>query len=400
MKDYNAYKAQTQLNPEQAAIKEFRQTEYKRKFGHTAEERINQENPSPQGLFTVQLQELARKLVEKASGITNEKKKGEIENAEYAAKMALIQRSVGELGAFSKSVKNAMTNYNASLKNGTLSYGMDQFNEGVLQGLNKGTVNLTIDDDGRTLLKGKANNPLEGEFDVNIYDVPNVPQVVNKIKPINQLLDPLAQGLGLDKNGEPLLIVDKFGNKMFDSGPYNQHQKEVLKYAQDALQKLGPNGVRSYLADHMQYPQTQVKAMMEDTAFNDPNGIEWDNRGTAEAYASIDEYVGNKYNRIQKPHPETFAKFAKKRAEKIAAKKGVPVEEVATQENIMPTPDGEVVEDTTQETLQTGIPVEVGMPAPAPTANPLDVITGVNVEEQTSGGEVDVNVEELIKKYS
>tara|TARA_R110002012_G_scaffold43135_4_gene116822 strand:+ start:9793 stop:10977 length:1185 start_codon:yes stop_codon:yes gene_type:complete len=394
MKDYNAYKAQTELNPEQAAIKEFRKTEYQRKFGHTAEERINQENPSPSGLFTVQLQALARKIVEQASALTDKKKKGDIENAEYAAKMAIVQRSVGELGGFSKAVKKAMTSYNAALKNGTLSYGMDQFNEGVLQGLNKGTVNLTIDDNGRALLHGKANNSLEGEFDVNIYDVPNVPKVVNKIKPINLLLDPVAQRLGLDKNGEPLMIVDRFGNKMFDSGPYEQHQKEVLKFSQNALQDLGPNGVRSYLADHMQYPQTQVKAMMEDTSFNDPNGIEWDNRGTAEAYASIDEYVGNKYNRIRKAHPETFAKFAKQRAEKIAAKKGVPKEQIDVAETTVVPGQGEEV--SIAEDVQ--IENQPFKPLSPPRLVPPGTTEEAVAVEETPGGGIDVA--ELIKKYS
>mgnify|MGYP003644905467 CR=1 FL=1 len=391
MKDYSTKNVRENLNPEQAAIKEFRQAEYKRKFGHTSEERINQENPSPQGLFTVQLQELARVLVEKASAITDEKKKGEIENSEFAAKMALIQRSVGELGGFSKAVGNAMTSYNASLKNGTLSYGMDQFNEGVLQGLNKGTVNLVIDDDGRTVLKGVANNPLEGDFDVNIYDVPNVPKVVNKIKPINLLLDPVAQKLGLDKNGEPLMIVDKFGNKMFDSGPYDQHQKKVLEFSQGALKDLGPAGVRSYLADHMQYPQTQVKSMMEDTAFNDPNGIEWDNRGTAEAYASIDEYVGNKYNRIKKPHPETFAKFAKQRAEKIAAKKGVPAEEIVAQETIATTPGG-------RTSVAENIDIENQLPIKGQPSLAGAQIEEIGVAEDSP--EIGIDVAELIKKYS
>ena len=105
MENNNSQQTPT-INPEQAAIKQFRWDEYQRKFGHKSEERINQKNPSPQGLFSIKLQGIARQLVEQASAITNEKKKGDISNADYAAKMAVIKRSVGELGGFAKAVKN------------------------------------------------------------------------------------------------------------------------------------------------------------------------------------------------------------------------------------------------------------------------------------------------------
>tara|TARA_B100000902_G_C27237191_1_gene878078 strand:+ start:274 stop:1413 length:1140 start_codon:yes stop_codon:yes gene_type:complete len=369
-----------QINPEQAAIKQFRWDEYQRKFGHKAEERINQQNPSPQGLFTVKLQGIARQLVEQASAITNEKKKGDINNADYAAKMAVIKRSVGELGGFAKSVKSAMQLYNASLKNGTLSYGMDQFGEGVLQALNKGTVNIEVDEDGRALLKGKAINPLQGEFDVNIYDIPNVPKVVNKIAPIDPLLDKFSRTLGRGTNGKPVLIIDKEGNKMYDTGPYENHKAAVLKYAQNALAKMGPRGIRSYLADHVQLPQSQVKALMEETSFTDPNsGTEWDNRGSAEAYTIMDKYLGDTYQRSKEPHPETFAKFAKQGAQKIADAKGVPLEEVTTLTESM---------TNNPNTQQQLFP---------PTITPPSITEEVAVEETPSGG---VNVAELIKKYS
>jgi len=382
MKDYNPKQVYTQLNPEQQAIKDFRIAEYQRKYGIKSEDRINQDSPNPQGVFQVQLQALGRGLVEKASDLTNKKKKGEIDNYKYAADMAVIERSVNELGAFSQAAQEAMNNYNENLKNGTLSYGMDQFDEGVLQGLNKGTVQLTIDKDGRAVLAGKAQNPLEGEFDVNIYDVNNVPAPVPKIKPINLLLDPVAKELGLDANGQPLLKVDQYGNKMYDSGPYESHAKEVLDFSQDALETLGSNGVRSYLADHMQMPQSQVKMLMEDTAYTDPSGNDWDNRGTAEAFASIYDYIGSKYNRQQRPHPDTIAKMAKLKATKIAKQKGIRPEEVSfnealgIQENIPP-------QATPQQPLFPPVPQQE-----------------VAVAEQVDTPQGDVEVSELIKKYS
>merc|ERR1712078_366034 len=72
--------------------------------------------------------------------------------------------------------------------------------------------------------------------------------------------------------------------------------------------------------------------LMEDKAYTDPTGMEWDNRGTAEAFASISEYIGNKYNRVQRPHPDTIAKLAKEKANKIAREKGISPEEVSFSE--------------------------------------------------------------------
>ena len=267
-----------------------------------------------------------------------------------------------------------MADYNANLKAGLLSYGMDQYDEGVLQGLSKGTVGLNMDKNNRVHLTGKAINPLEGEFKVNIYDVNNIPVPVPKIKPINLSLDPLAAGLGLDDNGEPKLKVDQNGNKMYDTGDYSEHAKEVLDFSMNALDTLGTNGVRSYLADHMQMPQSQVKMLMEDKAYTDPTGMEWDNRGTAEAFASISEYIGNKYNRIQRPHPDTIAKLAKEKANKIAGEKGISPEEVSFSEALG---------------IQEQMPMQ-------PDQNTEEV--AMAEEEQSPEGKFTVDA--LIKKYS
>jgi len=374
MKEYNP-KNTLKLNPEQQAIKDFRNIEFQRKYGIKSEDRVNQDTPNPQAIFKTQVQGLARQVVEKASDLTNKKKKGEIDNYKYAADMATIERTVDELAAFSQAAEKAMASYNENLKNGTLSYGMDQYDEGVLQGLNKGTIGLQLDKEGRAVLKGKANNSLEGEFDVNIYDVNNIPTPVPKIKPINLSLDPVAKQLGLDENGQPLIKVDQFGNKMYDSGDYKDHHKEVLDFSMEALEALGPNGVRSYLADHMQMPQSQVKMLMEDQAYTDGDGTEWDNRGTAEAFASMREYIGSKYNRQQKPHPDTIAKLAKENANKIAAKKGISPNEVSFNEAI-------------------GIQEQTPMlPAPMPVES-----VDMQMTEQTPQGDVDV--QSLIQKYS
>ena len=403
MKDYNPKKVHSQLNAEQQAIKDFRIAEYQRKYGIKSEDKVNQDTPNPQGVFQVQLQALARRLVENASNLTNKKKKGEIDNHKFAANMAVIERGVNELGAFSKAAQEAMDNYNENLKNGTLSYGMDQYDEGVLQGLNQGTVELQVDEEGRVLLGGKAHNPLRGDFDVNIYDVNNIPAPVPKIKPINLLLDPVAKELGVDENGNPLLRVDKYGNKIYDSGPYESHAKEVLDFSQNALETLGTNGVRSYLADHMQLPQSQVKEMVEDTAYTDPDGTEWDNRGTAEAFASIAEYIGNKYNRQQRPHPDTIAKMAKLKANRIAQQKGIRPEEVSFNEALgikaNPMQPPQVAE---AESIQSTIPIQVKPKEKNELGNPLDVIAETSVVEETPLTYKGKNNKalELIKKYS
>ena len=117
MKNYNPNNTITKLNPEQQAIRDFRNTEYQRKYGIKSEDKINQDTPNPKGEFQVQLQALARELVETASDLTNKKKRGKVDNYDYAARMALIERSVGELGAFANTTEKAMASYNENLQN-------------------------------------------------------------------------------------------------------------------------------------------------------------------------------------------------------------------------------------------------------------------------------------------
>ena len=105
--------------------------------------------------------------------------------------------------------------------------------------------------------------------------------------------------------------------------------------------------------------------------------MEWDNRGTAEAFASISEYIGNKYNRVQRPHPDTISKLAKEKANKIAGEKGISPEEVSFSEAL-------------------GIQEQMPMQASQPVEN-MPVQSEAKPESIFSE-EVDVN--ELIKKYS
>ena len=66
--------------------------------------------------------------------------------------MANIQQMVGNLKQFKANINTNMRAYNEALKNGTLSYGMDQNDEAVLMALNKGEVNLDLDDNNRVML--------------------------------------------------------------------------------------------------------------------------------------------------------------------------------------------------------------------------------------------------------
>ena len=78
MKDYNPGLAFQKNSPEQRIIKDARNLEYEKQFKRTSEDRLNQEHPTPIGIFKTQVQGIAREIVKKASDLTNEKKKGEI----------------------------------------------------------------------------------------------------------------------------------------------------------------------------------------------------------------------------------------------------------------------------------------------------------------------------------
>ena len=59
MQQYNPREASRKDNPEQQIIKAARTVEYDRQFKKSAEDKLNQENPTPQGVFRVQTQAVA-----------------------------------------------------------------------------------------------------------------------------------------------------------------------------------------------------------------------------------------------------------------------------------------------------------------------------------------------------
>jgi len=403
MQQYNPREASRKDNPEQQIIKAARTVEYDRQFKKSAEDKLNQENPTPQGVFRVQTQAVARNIVERASNLVNEKNKGDISNGEFAADMAMVNQMVDNLGNFSKTVEKNLAAYNKALKDGTLSYGMDQHNEAVLQAIDKGDVKLALDEDGRVKMEGKANHSGKGKFDVNIYDFTNIPLPVVKIKPINTLVDPYVQNLGLDENGIPITRLDEQGQLIYDSGDYGEHEKEVLGFTRDALESVGPEGIRSYLGDHLNMPQDEIKALAEDVNYTDENGRSWQNAAEAKAYDSLNEYIGGKYQRQSKPHPNTIALNAQNQASDIAANKNVELSQGTTVEDqqteIMQTPQGEVSETMTEKTTEAPTMDLAGNPIEAE-QNTEIVEESVEETENSPLTMKALSAADLIKKYS
>jgi len=403
MQQYNPREASRKDNPEQQIIKAARTVEYDRQFKKSAEDKLNQENPTPQGVFRVQTQAVARNIVERASNLVNEKNKGDISNGEFAADMAMVNQMVDNLGNFSKTVEKNLAAYNKALKDGTLSYGMDQHNEAVLQAIDKGDVKLALDEDGRVKMEGKANHSGKGKFDVNIYDFTNIPLPIVKIKPINTLVDPYVQNLGLDENGIPITRLDEQGQLIYDSGDYGEHEKEVLGFTRDALESVGPEGIRSYLGDHLNMPQDEIKALAEDVNYTDENGRSWQNAAEAKAYDSLNEYIGGKYQRQSKPHPNTIALNAQNQASDIAANKNVELSQGTTVEDqqteIMQTPQGEVSETMTEKTTEAPTMDLAGNPIEAE-QNTEIVEESVEETENSPLTMKALSAADLIKKYS
>ncbi len=386
--EYNPNDARRKTSPEQQIIRANRNLEYDRKFKKSAEDRLNQENPTPQGVFKVQSQAVAREIVGKANELVNKKRKGEISNADFAAQMAATEQMVSNLGNFTKTVESNLALYNDMLKNGTLSYGIDQHEEAVLQAIDRGDVKLALDKDGRVRMEGVGKHPMEGNFDVNIYDFVNIPKPFRKMKPINLLVDPFVKNLGLDENGMPRARTNENGQLVYDSGDYAEHDKEVLDFTLNALENVGPEGVRSFLGDHLNIPNKEIKALAEDVNFVDEEGLEFEDAAQAAAFKNLNGYMNAKYTRQVRPHPDTIANSAAVSAADIASKKQVMLpaqEEVqAQQTEVMQTPQGAVAE-TAVENINEPITMDLGQPIQA---------------ESTPIKMKALSAADLIKKYS
>lgn len=391
--EYNPNDARKKTSPEQQIIRANRNLEYDRKFKKSAEDRLNQENPTPQGVFKVQSQAVAREIVGKANELVNKKRKGEISNADFAAQMAATEQMVSNLGNFTKTVESNLALYNDMLKNGTLSYGIDQYEEAVLQAIDKGDVKLALDKDGRVRMEGVGRHPMEGNFDINIYDFVNIPKPFRKMKPINLLVDPFVKNLGLDENGMPRARTNENGQLVYDSGDYTEHDKEVLDFTLNALENVGPEGVRSFLGDHLNIPNNEIKALAEDVNFVDEDGLEFEDAAQAAAFKNLNGYMNGKYTRQVRPHPDTIANSAAVSAADIASKKQVklPAQEEVQQTEVMQTPQGVIAETANEEILP-----------PSIFSNKEEVVEDSQAEvvEQSPLTMKDISAADLIKKYS
>ena len=396
--EYNPNDARRKTSPEQQIIRANRNLEYDRKFKKSAEDRLNQENPTPQGVFKVQSQAVAREIVGKANELVNKKRKGEISNADFAAQMAATEQMVSNLGNFTKTVESNLALYNDMLKNGTLSYGIDQHEEAVLQAIDRGDVKLALDKDGRVRMEGVGRHPMEGNFDVNIYDFVNIPKPFRKMKPINLLVDPFVKNLGLDENGMPRARTNENGQLVYDSGDYAEHDKEVLDFTLNALENVGPEGVRSFLGDHLNMPNNEIKALAEDVNFVDEEGLEFEDAAQAAAFKNLNGYMNGKYTRQVRPHPDTIANSAAVSAADIASKKQVmlPAQEDVQQTEVMQTPQGTIAETATEDVMQT--------PATDLEGKPIvdNEVVSESIEETVSSPVKmkELSAADLIKKYS
>lgn len=396
--EYNPNDARRKTSPEQQIIRANRSLEYDRKFKKSAEDRLNQENPTPQGVFKVQSQAVAREIVGKANELVNKKRKGEISNADFAAQMAATEQMVSNLGNFTKTVESNLALYNDMLKNGTLSYGIDQHEEAVLQAIDRGDVKLALDKDGRVRMEGVGRHPMEGNFDVNIYDFVNIPKPFRKMKPINLLVDPFVKNLGLDENGMPRAKTNENGQLVYDSGDYAEHDKEVLDFTLNALENVGPEGVRSFLGDHLNIPNNEIKALAEDVNFVDEEGLEFEDAAQAAAFKNLNGYMNGKYTRQVRPHPDTIANSAAVSAADIASKKQVmlPAQEEVQQTEVMQTPQGTIAETATEDVMQT--------PATDLEGKPIvdNEVVSESIEETVSSPVKmkELSAADLIKKYS
>lgn len=391
--EYNPNDARRKTSPEQQIIRANRNLEYDRKFKKSAEDRLNQENPTPQGVFKVQSQAVAREIVGKANELVNKKRKGEISNADFAAQMAATEQMVSNLGNFTKTVESNLALYNDMLKNGTLSYGIDQHEEAVLQAIDRGDVKLALDKDGRVRMEGVGRHPMEGNFDVNIYDFVNIPKPFRKMKPINLLVDPFVKNLGLDENGMPRARTNENGQLVYDSGDYAEHDKEVLDFTLNALENVGPEGVRSFLGDHLNMPNNEIKALAEDVNFVDEEGLEFEDAAQAAAFKNLNGYMNAKYTRQVRPHPDTIANSAAVSAANIASKKQVmlPAQEEVQQTEVTQIPKGVVAETANEEILP-----------PSIFSDKEEVVedSQAKVVEQSPLTMKNISAADLIKKYS
>ena len=161
----------------------------------------------------------------------------------------------------------------------------------------------------------------------------------------------------------------------------------------------------------MNLPQNEVKKLVENINYTDEIGDSWSNEAESEANMSIIDYMGNRYQRKKRPHPDTIALNAANEAANIASGKGVNLpsqpgfEAQKAQPNIqaqetelMETPQGVVAETSTEDV--TNIPVPKKSVDLTPVQQPVEEVISDQTVETTPIKMKALSAADLIKKYS
>ena len=214
----------------------------------------------------------------------------------------------------------------------------------------------------------------------------------------NNLLDPYINNLGLDENGMPKATTNEKGELVYDSGEYSDHSREVLGFTIDALKSAGPSGIRSFLGDHLNIPNEEIKALAEDVNYIDEEGQEFDDGAQARAFKDLNGYMEGRYTRQMRPHPDTIARNAQTSAAQIAAQKQVMLpgqEEIqAQQTEVMQTPQGTIAETVTEDTTVPNAAANMYEPQVEVQDTVEETVEETPIKMKSS------SAKDLIKKYS
>tara|TARA_R100001510_G_scaffold55850_1_gene60389 strand:- start:7459 stop:8961 length:1503 start_codon:yes stop_codon:yes gene_type:complete len=195
-----------------------------------------------------------RELADRGSALVTQLENGVISAAEFGNLYSTLQNQVGQIKPLLESLQTKATEYATEIAQGNRSMANDEDHESFMEALVEGRGELTVDDKGVVVFKGKTKDGKE--FSIPANQIANMPQNIARVNGFSQLTKPITNALNeLKETDEIDPITKKPTGKIINASvaPFlsdSQFRTAIRGGFDDFLAQNSMNGLKSLAMDH------------------------------------------------------------------------------------------------------------------------------------------------------
>ena len=134
-----------------------------------------------------------RELADRGSALVTQLENGVISAAEFGNLYSTLQNQVGQIKPLLESLQTKATEYATEIAQGNRSMANDEDHESFMEALVEGRGELTVDDKGVVVFKGKTKDGKE--FSIPANQIANMPKNIARVNGFSQLTKPITNAL-------------------------------------------------------------------------------------------------------------------------------------------------------------------------------------------------------------